>query len=150
MSCKRCNGTGRISEDDDPFDAGTPAGDGQLICPQCDGRTMKIGKQYRLVIPASFATSFSASGWPLAIVTLVEIFVNPCPDPNGPHAVCDCEGCRMGPYIAWVTSPGLKTSFAGNIFRAIPEWLQELNPKIPCDCPLNLMLSQGCQNQNHI
>lgn len=63
MFCKRCNNTGRISEEDDPFDAGTPAGDGQLICPQCNGKT-------------------------------------------------------------------------------------EL--KTPCDCSLSLMLSQGCQNPNHI
>jgi hypothetical protein len=36
--CWRCNNTGRISEEDDPFDAGLPAGDGLLVCPQCNGK----------------------------------------------------------------------------------------------------------------
>ena len=38
MVCKRCNNTGLISEEDDPFDAGLPAGNGSLLCPECHGR----------------------------------------------------------------------------------------------------------------
>jgi len=38
MACKRCNNTGLITEEDDPFDAGLPDGKGSLLCPECHGR----------------------------------------------------------------------------------------------------------------
>ena len=107
---------------------------------------LRAGQKYRLVLPDVWAES--APEWQQAEVTLVEIFVNPCLDPR-PRAVCDCEGCYVGDFTAWITAPGLTSGFAGNIFRAKPAWLRELTAKTPCDCPLKLVLSQGCQNQDH-
>ena len=110
---------------------------------------LKIGQQYRLKLPDRSGWTEQSPEWQLAQVTLVEIFVNPCIDPRGPHSVCDCEDCYVGDYTAWVTAPGLKTGLPNNVFRAKPSWLQELSSKLPCDCPLKWVISQGCQNRNH-
>lgn len=110
--------------------------------------TLRLGQQYRLVLPDVWAES--APEWQQAVVTLVRINKYFCLDPR-PRAVCDCEGCYVGDFTAWVTASDLTSgfAFAGNIFRAKPAWLQELPTKTLCDCPLKLVLSHGCQNQNH-
>lgn len=110
--------------------------------------SLQVHKQYRLNIPDWQVDRDPASKkWNGQIVTLKQLYSHNCNCDN-------CYNCtytiQVGAFTAWVTTPGLYTSFYGNIFRAKPEWLGPTG-KIPCNCPWATVSIRGCQDiANHI
>lgn len=54
--------------------------------------------------------------------------------------ICDCIDAEV-PVIA----DGLY-----NRTTLLLDWIQPINSKTPCDCPMAKILTTGCQNKNHI
>lgn len=60
-------------------------------------------------------------------------------------------GSDDGPLPGWyIDVSKIPISLDGGVCPWIPkEWLHPAADKVPCDCPLALVMRSGCQNEGH-